>query len=230
MDVSNIHLTDLQRILMGDAPYTFLLEVMLRTLFIYFVLLVVIRFMGKRMSGQLTIMEMAVMISLGAIISVPAQVPDRGLLQGVLLLFMILAFQRGLTRLTLKSNKMEWAMYGQGTILVKDGIIQVSRLGKTKVTRPQLFAILRSQHIYHLGMVKRVYQEATGDFSIYTAEHPKPGLSVLPSSDSGTQLLPPSPDNIQACKACGNTDHRLVAGTQNVCMICGNNSWEPAVG
>jgi len=75
-------LTDWQRILIGEAPAVFLLEVLFRSLLIFFVLQLVIRGMGKRMAGQLTISEMAVMITLGAIIAAPIQLPDRGLILG----------------------------------------------------------------------------------------------------------------------------------------------------
>jgi uncharacterized membrane protein YcaP (DUF421 family) len=230
MDVSNIHLSDLQRILVGDAPYAFLLEVIIRTLVIYLVLLIVIRFMGKRMSGQLTIMEMAVMITLGAIISVPAQVPDRGLLQGILLLAMVLAFQRGVTRLTLKSNRLEDAIYGSGSVLIKDGVIQVAQLTSAKVTQAQLFAVLRSQQVYHLGMVKRMYQEATGDFSIYLQQQPAPGLSVLPETDRDALDGRLKKDaNMHACTICGHTEQGPLSGLRKTCIVCGNYTWEEVV-
>jgi len=230
IDVSNIKLSDVKRILMGDAPYAFLLEVVVRTLIIYCVLVVVMRLMGKRMSGQLTLTEMAVMIALGAIISVPAQVMDRGILPGALLLFLILIFQRGLTYTYHRNPRIEEITQGKDTLLVKNGIIQVRELTDAKITREQLFAILRSQEVYHLGMVKRVYQEACGVLSIYREEHPKPGLSVLPKPDTGIIATPTHPDNgLEACISCGNTDKITSHGTPHVCIVCGSDKWEPVV-
>jgi hypothetical protein len=49
-------------------------------------LLYILRWLGKRMSGQLTIMELSVMLTLGAIVSASMQIPDHGILEGVLLL------------------------------------------------------------------------------------------------------------------------------------------------
>ena len=46
---------DFYRILFGETPAIFLFEVLLRTLLLYIALLVVVRVMGKRMGGQLTI-------------------------------------------------------------------------------------------------------------------------------------------------------------------------------
>ena len=95
---------DWQRIFLGEAPAEFLLEVLIRTIVIYLVLLVVLRLLGKRMDGQLTLTEMAVMITLGAIVSVPMQIPDRGILMGVVALVCALIFQRGWNRVTVKNE------------------------------------------------------------------------------------------------------------------------------
>src|ERR1700712_3706164 len=103
MKKQEIHLDDIHRILFGEAPSIFLLEVFVRTILIYLFLLFVVRWLGKRMSGQLTIMEMAVMLTLGAIVSVGMQVPDRGILLSVLVLLVTLAFHRGLGELGFKN-------------------------------------------------------------------------------------------------------------------------------
>jgi uncharacterized membrane protein YcaP (DUF421 family) len=57
--------TELHRLLLGDYPWWFLLEVLLRSWLIYIVLFITMRLMGKRMAAQLSISELAVMITLG---------------------------------------------------------------------------------------------------------------------------------------------------------------------
>src|ERR1700712_4094690 len=103
MKKDEIHLTDISRILFGQSPPLFLLEVFFRTIIIYICLLLVMRWLGKRMSGQLTIMEMTVMLTLGAIVSVGMQVPDRGIVLSLLVLLVTLAFHRGLGELGFKN-------------------------------------------------------------------------------------------------------------------------------
>ena len=95
MKKEDIRLGDWHRILIGDAPIEFLVEVFIRTTLIYALLLVVMRLLGKRMNGQLTNLELAVMLTMGAIIAPPMQLPDRGLLSGVLALCCALFFLRG---------------------------------------------------------------------------------------------------------------------------------------
>src|SRR6476659_4263861 len=69
MEKDEIHFGDIKRWLFGDAPPEFMIEVFIRTILIYLFLLLIVRLMGKRMSGQITLTEMAVMITLGAIVS-----------------------------------------------------------------------------------------------------------------------------------------------------------------
>src|SRR3954463_8233878 len=115
-----IHLADWQRILFGQTPPVFLLEVFVRTLIIYMFLLFVLRWLGKRMSGQLTILEMAVMLTLGAIVSVGMQTPDRGITLSMIVLFCTLAFQQGLSWLGIKSARVEEISQGRISTLLKD--------------------------------------------------------------------------------------------------------------
>lgn len=55
MEKSEIRLEDINRILFGQAPPEFLLEVFLRTLIVYIVLQLIVQWLGKRMNGMLTI-------------------------------------------------------------------------------------------------------------------------------------------------------------------------------
>lgn len=82
MKSEQIPIEDWQRILFGNNPPEFMLEVFIRSVIILFTFLVTARLLGKRMNGQLTLTEMAVMVSLGVVISPIMQLPDRGIFRG----------------------------------------------------------------------------------------------------------------------------------------------------
>ena len=103
--LSNIRFSDWHRILFGSAAPAFLVEVLVRGIVMYVALVVTLRYMGKRMNGQISITELAVMISLGAIISLPVQAPKQGILEGFVLLFLIYVFQRGLATVSFHSHR-----------------------------------------------------------------------------------------------------------------------------
>lgn len=219
---------DWQRILFGQAPAEFLLEVFIRTVLIYLVLLLVLRILGKRMDGQLTLTEMSVMVTLGAIVSVPMQIPDRGLLMGVVALSCVLAFQRGWNWLTVKNEAIEKISQGTHSILVKDGIIQLDELQKTALSKQHLFAALRQKMVFNLGSVKRVYFEACGIFSIYMNGNNTPGLPVFPSSEvevmkSQAKIV----NDLRACKSCGNIAN--ISEAEKPCKVCRAGDWMEAV-
>jgi uncharacterized membrane protein YcaP (DUF421 family) len=228
MKKEEIHWGDWHRILMGTTPIEFLLEVLIRTIIIYLFLLITLRLMGKRMGGQLTISELAVMLTLGAIVSVPMQIPDKGLLQGILVLFCAFAFQRGITYLAAKNHKTELFTEGSESLLIKDGVILATKLDNMKISREQLRAVLRNQNIYNLGEVQRVYLEACGIFSVFKYEQAKAGLSLLPpADDSAGQEFSVVRESI-ICLECGNPAPEL-AGDKKNCKNCRSENWGKAV-
>lgn len=233
MKKDEIYLEDIKRILYGLAPPEFMLEVFVRTIIIYIALLFIVRWLGKRMSGQLTIMEMAVMLVIGAVVSVPMQVPDRGLLQGGLLLLCIVLFQRGISWLGFKSGKIEDLTQGKVSMLIKDGILQLDEMKKVRVSHQQLYSQLRQENVFNLGAVDRVYLEAHGLFSIFQAEKPKPGLSILPPDDqeiiqTKEQAFTKEPEHVEllACINCGYVKPKNKPGK---CEDCGQEKWINAI-
>ncbi|SDE95519.1 Uncharacterized membrane protein YcaP, DUF421 family [Mucilaginibacter pineti] len=226
MKKEDIRLYDWARILFGEAPPFFLLEVFIRTLIIYIFLLYTLRWLGKRMSGQLTIMELSVMLTLGAIVSASMQLPDHGILAGFLLLLCALAFQRGISYIGVLNSHFEELTQGRPGTLIKDGVLQLDELKKFRVSRQQIFAQLRNQKIYNLGLVERMYLEASGMYSIFSAAEPKPGLSVLPPDDSKIQTMQTEDQDLMACRSCGMVQQ---TSENDSCNDCGCREWTRAV-
>ncbi|MCE7066941.1 YetF domain-containing protein [Dyadobacter sp. CY326] len=218
---------DWHRILFGQAPPVFLVEVLVRTFVIYLVLLIIIRLMGKRMGGQLTISELAVMVTLGAIVAPGMQLPQTGLLLGIMILVCALIFQRGLNFAEYKSSKFEEISQGALSLLVKDGVMDLKEMAKTKISHQQLYSAIRSKNIYNLGEVERAYLEACGVFSIYKKKDPLPGLAILPPDDESIKWFSQEvKDGVQVCLDCGKTLPDREARDQ--CPVCNSKHWEPA--
>jgi uncharacterized membrane protein YcaP (DUF421 family) len=226
MEKEEIHLWDVKRILFGEAPAEFMLEVFVRSLVMYLIAIVIVRAMGKRMNGQHSIIELAVMVMMGAIISLPMQAPDRGILQGVLILLVTLFLLRRTNLLGFKNAKFEKVVHGDIFALVKDGVLQKDIQKNTRITNQQVFEILRSKGIYNLAQVKRMYIEAYGMFSIYQEEKEKPGLPIYPQID---ETIYESYESVsaheKACANCGTVQQTA----SSACTTCGNNDWVKAI-
>lgn len=225
MKTEDIKLTDIKRILIGDAPLYFLAEVLIRTCIMYILLLIVVKLLGKRMSGQLTITELAVMILMGAIVSAPMELPERGVVQGLVILVLLLLLHQALTWLEVKYKKIEHLTQGSVAVLVKDGIIQLQALRRERISKDQLFAVLRNKNIFQLGQVQRVYLETCGLFTVYKATQTIPGLSTYPPEEDHHQLEK-TQSHHNSCQMCGYT----VKTTEHTghCPLCGQNHWETA--
>jgi Mg/Co/Ni transporter MgtE len=94
MKPEDIHLTDWMRMLLGEVPWSFLLEITLRIIFLYALILVSMWLMGQRMAGQVSRNEMAALVSLVASVGIPMQAPDRGLLPAVVVAAAVVGVQR----------------------------------------------------------------------------------------------------------------------------------------
>lgn len=90
---------------------------------------------------------------------------------------------------------------------------------------------MRSESLVHLGQVKRVYLEASGDFTVIKNSAPEPGLLVLPYSDEEfiREKVKQTDDII--CMNYGNPKpgYKTTDDTNAKCEKCGDKKWTEAV-
>jgi uncharacterized membrane protein YcaP (DUF421 family) len=198
-----IHLTDWARVLFGDVPPAFFIEVVFRVLFVYALVIVCIRLMGKRMAGQLSRNEMVAISSLAASIGIPIQAPDRGLLPALLVALIVVAAQLIVSARLSRHAAFEKHSQGNISILVEDGCLRLQEMQRVRVSRAELFARLRSMKVMHLGELKRLYFEAEGNFSLVNNREKKPGLSILPLEDPAFLSEQSYSLDYYVCQNCG---------------------------
>jgi len=206
-----IHINDWARILFGNVPAEFFIELVIRASFVYVLVIVCIRLMGKRMASQLSRNELVAISALAASIGIPIQSPERGLLPAVVVALLVVAGQRMISRRAAHSERFERRTQGDLSMLVNECCIQPKILEKSRVSRTEVLARLRAMKVMHLGEVKRLYFKAAGDFTLIRQEHPAPGLSVLPVED---------PDLLAE-----QTYH----AERPVCSFCGTGQKSPGV-
>ena len=228
MKASDIHYNDWVRILVGDVPASFYIEVLIRAVVFYLLLLISIRLMGKRMASQLSRNDLAAMVSLAAAIGVPLQAPDRGILPAVIIAFIVVFTARWIGAKSAKNQKFERFSQGNISMLVKDSVLDLKTMEKVRLSRERLVAQLRSNSIKQLGSVKRLYMEAGGSFTLIEEEKPKPGLSIIPHWDQDFQSKFKKHEEIQVCQTCGITQNAPF-DNKSKCPNCGDCNWTAAV-
>ncbi|MDB5205260.1 MAG: hypothetical protein JWR72_335 [Flavisolibacter sp.] len=226
MKPEEIKLSDWSRILFGETPPSFYLEVILRTVFVFLLLIISMRLFGRRMAAQVDRIELIALFSLAAAIGVPLQAPDRGLLPAVIIAIVVVGIGRIVAKLVFTNQKLEAKVSDELSIIIHDGVLQKKKLLQTRLTIERVFAQLRSEGIRHLGEVKRLYIEANGSFSLVKADEPAFGLTVLPSFDPAF-LKTQKQSTELVCKNCGQ--HRKENKDKKTCDNCGKEQWVLAV-
>jgi uncharacterized membrane protein YcaP (DUF421 family) len=221
-------LLDLHRILIGDVPPVFFVEVIIRTIVIYFILILSIRLMGKRMALQLNVTEMTAMVALAAAIGVPMQAPDRGILPAAVIAAVVVLSERIITRIIMRSKKSETRFQGDMNVLVEDSVLNYSCIKNVGMSRTLVLQQLRAHGIDHLGKVKRLYMETSGAFSLVKQLEIKPGLSVLPDHDPDYWQDEHRQAEVCVCSNCG-LSRNTAAKNDMECENCKENHWEAAV-
>ncbi|GAB3256349.1 DUF421 domain-containing protein [Larkinella harenae] len=228
MDKEAIHLADWYRILVGEVPVTFYVEILIRAAAIYLILVVSMRLMGHRMASQVSRNEMAAMISLAAAIGVPILDPSRGILPAVIIAMVVVFVQRMISYWAARNEDFEGISQDIASTLVENSVMQLTNMQGSRISRELLFAQLRSEGLTNLGSVKRLYMEANGAFTLIKHPEPQPGLSILPEWDSDFIAQQPSVPDYKVCYHCGN-QQTTGAKDDATCTNCGQKKWVQAI-
>jgi uncharacterized membrane protein YcaP (DUF421 family) len=231
MKPDDIQITDWMRILFGDAPYEFLIEVIIRILFIYILLVLTMRFMGRRMEAMISRNELIAMVSMAAAIGITMLSPDRGLLPAVVIAIVVITIQRLIAYITTRSASKENIILDEISLLAQDSLLNPKVMTKSRITRERLLAELRATKVKNLAQVQRAYMEANGNFSIVKFQTIKDedriGLCILPDFDTDYRNRFSFSDTEVACRSCGNVTNKK--SSEKKCNNCGAKEWEPAM-
>src|SRR5688500_2131090 len=148
----DVRVFDLQRIFIGNLPWTFTLEIVFRTAFMYLYALLLIRFIGKRVLRELSVFEYVIIFALGSAMGDPMFYPEIPLLHGMAVLTAIVVLQRGLAWMLHRSDRVHDLLYpGHTASLVLDGLINTEGLVRERLNIRDLEMLLREEGVEHLG-------------------------------------------------------------------------------
>jgi uncharacterized membrane protein YcaP (DUF421 family) len=232
----NFRVFDFHRIFIGDAPGAFFLEIIFRTFIMYAYTVFLLRLLGKREMGQLSVLELAIIISFGSAVGDPMIGASMPILYGVVAITTIALLQMGLETLVNKNKKVEAVMEGAPELVVDHGSIMLEGLKKENLSKEDLFRALRGKDVKHLGEVQKAFVETTGEVSVLfnAPKNIKPGLSVLPENQLDetkvvrSKTTVPEPGEY-CCMNCGamKTFHQQRKAPS--CDVCSGEEWVKAI-
>ncbi len=162
----------------------------LRAGFLYLVLILVVRLMGKRQIGQMEPMEFVVTMLVANLASVPMQDGGIPLSSGLIPILTVLGTELVLSFLSLRSLRFRRLLCGKPVILLENGNILQSNLRRTGVTIDELTSHLRQHDVLDPRSVQYAILETDGNLSVFPYPKEKPATAKDAGITASVQKLP----------------------------------------
>ncbi len=171
------------------------LQVLIRSVSLFVLLLAAVRLMGKRSIARITPFHMVSYITIAVLAAlVSANVITNPVL-GFISLGIWVVGTIFLEYLSLKSKWIHDLIYGKEAVLVKHGRIMEESLLKARLTGDELLRELRVKNAFSLADVEFAVLETTGDISVFMKSDKKPvtardlEIKIAPLTEPQTVIM-----------------------------------------
>lgn len=148
------------------------IELAARTLGLYFIVLLVFRFMGKREVGELSLLDLVVYVLIAEVAALAIEDLDRSFLLAVLPIFLLFIIQYLNAIFILKNKPLRDLVDGDPTIVIRHGQIIEEEMKRQHYNLDDLFQQLREQGISSVRSVQYAYLEQSGKLSVFLNDVP----------------------------------------------------------
>ena len=145
-----------------------------RTILLYFIIMLGLRLMGKRQIGELEPTELVLTMLISDLAAVPMQDFGIPLLNGVVPIVTLLALSMLLSYGCMRSIRLRRLVCGSPTTLIKDGQLQQAAMRANRFTLDELIEALRSQGVTDLTTVKYAILETDGTLNVILTPAERP--------------------------------------------------------
>lgn len=143
-----------------------MLLIFVRAIILYILVLIVMRFMGKREIGQMQPFELAISIMIADLATIPMAEPGIPISNGVIPILGLLLMHLVISVVNLKSIKMREIICGRPSVLIYRGKINEKNMKKERFTINELEERLRVNNIFNIGDVEYAILETSGQVTV----------------------------------------------------------------
>ena len=150
-------------------PEVQILEKIVRPLIVYFFLLIAFRLAGKRELGQMTPLDLIVLLTISNVLQNAMIGPDNSLTGGLIGGLALFCANGLIGRLTLHFPGLTRLFEGKPTVLIEDGKVLTKSLRREVMTRAELERAIRKHELdpdTDLPLIKRALLEQDGTVTI----------------------------------------------------------------
>lgn len=151
-------------------------SIILKTIILYFFIMIVYRIMGKKEVGQLSIVDLIVTILIAELAAISIENAESSIFVSIIPIIILVLIQVILSYTSLKSKKIRHIIDGKPTVIIKNGKIVFSEMVKLRYSLDDLILQLREQGISTIEDVKFAVLENNGKLSIFdkSSSYPMP--------------------------------------------------------
>ena len=143
-----------------------MINLVVRCIIIYFIVIAMVRLMGKRQIGELQPSELVITILISDVASMPLQNMEMPLLNTVTSLLILVMFEVLLSILSIKNRKVRKILQGNSVMIIKNGKLFEDRLRMIRYSVDDLMEALRLKDIFDISQVEYAYIETNGAISV----------------------------------------------------------------
>ncbi|WP_350344827.1 DUF421 domain-containing protein [Proteinivorax tanatarense] len=150
------------------------LNVFLRAALLYSIVLLMMRLMGKREIGQLSLFDLVVAIMIAELAAIPMEDTTVPLHIGIIPIATLVGAEMLLSYITLKSEKLRKAIEGTPSIIVEEGKILGKEIERLRYSVTDLVSQLREKDISNISDVQYAILENNGELSVILKPEKRP--------------------------------------------------------
>ena len=148
------------------------LIIMLKTFFVYILVAVIFRFMGKKEVGQLGTFDLVVFILIAEFAALYIE-HKQSVLMGLVPVISLTMLEYIISKISLKSTKFRKLVDGKPTIIIKKGVINFKNMVELRYTLDDLLLQLRQKDVKSIDEVDYAVLEVNGKLSVFKKDDKK---------------------------------------------------------
>lgn len=145
-----------------------------RVVFLYLLVMIALRVMGKREIGQLSVFDFVVSVMLAELSTVPMEDTSVSLWRSVISIGLLVVLQVMVAVVQLKSHRFRHWVDGEPSVLIEHGNIKDGEMKKTRYTMHDLLMQLRDKGIANVADVEFAILETSGHLSVFPKAEKRP--------------------------------------------------------
>lgn len=140
--------------------------IILKSIFVYFLIMFALKFMGKREIGQISLFDLSIILIIANIVVIGIEESDHPFYYYIIPIIVLSIIQKTIAFLVLKNNFLRKLIDGKESIIIYEGKINIKEMKRINYNMDDLIVQLRLKNVYDLSNIRFCIIEANGQLSV----------------------------------------------------------------